>query len=120
MVGGNLLKSIIWYFSGNKYKGRNILNKTNLIPQIGINPRIYKNNKKKRYKNIIFVGRFLYWKGMKIGLEAFQKALQKDLNLRLTMVGSGPEFKYWFKIAQDLKINSLRGNFKQLNEFILN
>ena len=29
--GGNLLKSIIWYFSGSKYKGRNFLNKVNLF-----------------------------------------------------------------------------------------
>ena len=28
--GGNLLKSIIWHFSGSKYKGRNFLNKVNL------------------------------------------------------------------------------------------
>nr|WP_075487786.1 site-2 protease family protein [Prochlorococcus marinus] len=28
--GGNLLKSIIWYFSGSKSKGRNFLNKLNL------------------------------------------------------------------------------------------
>ena len=28
--GGNLLKSIIWYFSGSKNKGRNFLNKLNL------------------------------------------------------------------------------------------
>ena len=29
--GGNLLKSIIWYFSGSKNKGRNFLNKITLI-----------------------------------------------------------------------------------------
>jgi Zn-dependent protease len=29
--GGNLLKSIIWHFSGSKHKGRNILNKVNLF-----------------------------------------------------------------------------------------
>ncbi len=29
--GGNLLKSIIWHFSGNKNKGRNFLNKINLF-----------------------------------------------------------------------------------------
>jgi len=29
--GGNLLKSIIWHFSGSKNKGRNILNKVNLL-----------------------------------------------------------------------------------------
>ena len=29
--GGNLLKSIIWHFSGSKNKGRNFLNKTNLF-----------------------------------------------------------------------------------------
>ena len=28
--GGDLLKSIIWYFSGSKNKGRNFLNKVNL------------------------------------------------------------------------------------------
>ncbi len=28
--GGNLLKSIIWHFSGSKNKGRNFLNKVNL------------------------------------------------------------------------------------------
>ena len=28
--GGNLLKSVIWYFSGSKNKGRNFLNKVNL------------------------------------------------------------------------------------------
>ena len=32
--GGNLLKSIIWYFSGNKNKGRNFLNKINLFLSI--------------------------------------------------------------------------------------
>jgi len=29
--GGNLLKSIIWHFTGSKNKGRNILNKVNLL-----------------------------------------------------------------------------------------
>ena len=29
--GGNLLKSIIWHFSGSKHKGRNFLNKVNLF-----------------------------------------------------------------------------------------
>ena len=32
--GGNLLKSIIWYFSGSKNKGRNFLNKINLFLSI--------------------------------------------------------------------------------------
>ncbi len=32
--GGTLLKSIIWYFSGSKNKGRNILNKINLTLSI--------------------------------------------------------------------------------------
>ncbi len=32
--GGNLLKSTIWYFSGSKNKGRNFLNKLNLILSI--------------------------------------------------------------------------------------
>ena len=32
--GGNLLKSIIWYFSGSKNKGRNFLNKLTLVLSI--------------------------------------------------------------------------------------
>ena len=32
--GGNLLKSVIWYFSGSKNKGRNFLNKSTLILSI--------------------------------------------------------------------------------------
>ena len=32
--GGNLLKSIIWYFSGNKNKGRSLLNKFTLLSSI--------------------------------------------------------------------------------------
>ena len=34
--GGNLLKSIVWYFSGNKNKGRSLLNKFTLLSSIFI------------------------------------------------------------------------------------
>ena len=34
MDGGNLFKSIIWYFSGNKNKGRSLLNKLTLLLSI--------------------------------------------------------------------------------------
>ncbi len=34
--GGTLLKSIIWYFSGSKNKGKKFLNKTNLVISISV------------------------------------------------------------------------------------
>ena len=86
---------------------RKFLPKTKCISQIGINPSNLKQKYSfKRHKKLLFVGRFIYCKGMKIGFEAFKKALKKDKNLSLTMVGEGPELKYWQKHAENLGIHS--------------
>lgn len=57
-----------------------------------------------RHKQILFVGRFIYLKGMRIGLDAFARSLKQDSNLRLTMVGRGPEEKRWRRYAQRLGV----------------
>lgn len=57
-----------------------------------------------RDKRVLFVGRHLYWKGMGLGLRAFALALRRDPDLRLTMVGTGPETRRWQKLARDLGI----------------
>lgn len=52
------------------------------------------------HKRILYIGRFLYWKGMSVGLDAFSEALKKDPTLRLTLVGSGPEEIRWRRLAE--------------------
>lgn len=58
-----------------------------------------------RYNRILYVGRYLYWKGMMIGFDGFAMARVKNKNLTLTMVGKGPEEKRWKKKAAQLGID---------------
>jgi glycosyltransferase involved in cell wall biosynthesis len=55
-------------------------------------------------RRVIYVGRFLDWKGMSLGLRAFARAAGKDPRLRLTMVGRGPEKSRWKKLCANLGI----------------
>ena len=40
---------------------------------------------------LLFVGRFLYWKGMDLGLEAVARLVHWQVPVALTMIGEGPE-----------------------------
>jgi len=55
---------------------------------------------------ILFVGRFLYWKGMHLGLRAIAEAAKQFPDIQLTMVGEGPEESEWKRQAQQLGIAS--------------
>jgi glycosyltransferase involved in cell wall biosynthesis len=55
---------------------------------------------------ILFVGRFLYWKGMYLGLSAIAEVAKHFPNIQLTMVGEGPEESEWKKQAQQLGLAS--------------
>lgn len=55
--------------------------------------------------NILYVGRFLDWKGMALGFEAFASLLKKKPEVRLTLVGKGPEEMRWKKLAIKLGIS---------------
>jgi glycosyltransferase involved in cell wall biosynthesis len=52
----------------------------------------------------LFVGRFLYWKGMQYGLRALARLLYDVPNARLTMVGGGPEGPRWRRLCETLGI----------------
>jgi len=52
----------------------------------------------------LFVGRFLFWKGMQYGLRALARLLQDVPSARLTMVGAGPERRRWRRLCQTLEI----------------
>jgi glycosyltransferase involved in cell wall biosynthesis len=53
---------------------------------------------------ILFVGQFVSWKGMHMGLHAFARLLDTHPGARLTMVGEGPEEVNWKGLARKLKI----------------
>lgn len=52
-----------------------------------------KSSKKNKCLQILYVGRFLYWKGISLGLEAFAALLKQVPEARLTLVGQGPDKK---------------------------
>ena len=51
---------------------------------------------------LIYAGRFLYWKGMNMGLRAVAEARARGVDVRLTMVGSGPDEGAWRRLAGEL------------------
>jgi glycosyltransferase involved in cell wall biosynthesis len=54
---------------------------------------------------LLFAGRFLYWKGMRLGLEAFGRLLDRGVEARLTMLGRGPNEAAWRRRAAELEID---------------
>ena len=64
-----------------------------------------KRDSKKLFR-VLFVGRFLYWKGMHLGLPAFARLLSTIPDARLTMVGKGPEERLWHLLAERLNISN--------------
>jgi len=108
--GGNLLKSIIWYFSGSKNKGRKFLNKVNL--SLSLLVLIF---------GIICLFRFNFYYGLILSF------------LGLFGVNSSKSESQFFKIenilkfskVSELKLKPLRkieydSNFKELNNLIKN
>jgi len=53
---------------------------------------------------VLYVGRFLDWKGMHLGLPAFAGLCQLDPNARLTLIGDGPSEGRWRRLASRLGI----------------
>lgn len=54
---------------------------------------------------ILYVGRFIGWKGMHIGLRAFREVVARNPRARLTMVGRGPEEADWRRLATSLSLD---------------
>jgi glycosyltransferase involved in cell wall biosynthesis len=53
---------------------------------------------------LLFAGRFLYWKGMHLGLRALAELLGRGVAARLTMLGAGPDARAWRELASELGI----------------
>ncbi|GBG14982.1 uncharacterized protein NMK_2583 [Novimethylophilus kurashikiensis] len=54
--------------------------------------------------HILYVGRFLHWKGMDIGLRAIAEVTRRGIPVRLTMIGQGPERQRWQILTAHLKL----------------
>lgn len=54
---------------------------------------------------LLFVGRFIYWKGGHLAIKAFAQVAQRYPDARLTMVGKGPQRKEWRSIALALGLS---------------
>jgi glycosyltransferase involved in cell wall biosynthesis len=82
-------------------------NKTKTELEIGINQinELKPYHKKEGPFKLLFVGRFIYWKGMHLGLEAFSRVLKLYPDMKLTLVGRGPDEKYWKILSKELKIS---------------
>lgn len=53
---------------------------------------------------ILYVGRFIYWKGMHLGLRAFARLLNTFPDASLTLVGKGPDEARWRLLSSKLEI----------------
>ena len=84
------------------------LKKTKLLIEIGINSEsnhIDYFSASHQPLRLIYVGRFIYWKGMHVGLLAFAMLSKLDSGVRLTMVGEGPDENKWRNLVMKLGIS---------------
>ncbi|MEN8218647.1 MAG: glycosyltransferase family 4 protein [Pseudomonadota bacterium] len=54
---------------------------------------------------VLYAGRFLYWKGMHLGLPAFAHLLRVMPEARMSLVGNGPDEMRWHRLADKLALN---------------
>ncbi|MBF0170548.1 MAG: glycosyltransferase family 4 protein, partial [Nitrospinae bacterium] len=55
---------------------------------------------------VLYVGQFLYWKGMSLGFEGFARLLAVRPDARLTMVGKGPDEAHWRALAHKAGVDA--------------
>lgn len=84
--------------------------KSRIAHEIGIEitesaERRFRPKKNHNQFHVLYVGRFIYWKGMHLGLLAFSKLLQEVPNAHLKMVGYGREERRWRRLADKLRIS---------------
>ncbi len=56
---------------------------------------------------VLFVGRFLYWKGIHLGLQAFAQLYHKIPSSRFTVIGSGREQSWLLRLTEELGITEV-------------
>ena len=82
--------------------------KTIIATNIGLPEFIKVNTPGKRERNsklkLLYVGRFIYWKGLPLLLKALTQCHQQGIEFELTLIGEGSEKKNWEQEALKLGI----------------
>ncbi|WP_027358832.1 glycosyltransferase family 4 protein [Desulforegula conservatrix] len=83
--------------------------KTKIQLAIGISSDFKHSNLKidNKYKSnrILFIGRFIFWKGLHIGIRAFEKYSKVNPDATFTIVGEGQEYYKLKKLTDTLNIS---------------
>jgi glycosyltransferase involved in cell wall biosynthesis len=92
------------HFIPELYKGKVKCQLEIGIDSLGEEEASGKTRADKNPLRILYVGHFLYLKGMHLGLPAFKKLLSVSGDARLTLLGEGPDEQRWRKLAEALQI----------------
>ena len=63
-----------------------------------------RNTDKERTLRLLYVGRFIYVKGMHIGLRAMACLSARGIPVHLTLIGNGPDEQRWQRLAKRLGV----------------
>jgi len=88
----------------NKYKHKTRVQLAIAIDETVTNEEVQHNQNNQIFR-VLYIGHFIYLKGMHLGLAAFALFLNKYPNAQLTMVGHGAEGDSWKDLANQLGIN---------------
>ena len=79
--------------------------KCSIVPN-GVDLAVFKPKKiKTSGKDILFVGRLIYYKGLQYLIKAMPEILEKVPDAKLTIVGDGPLKGEWMALARRLKVD---------------
>jgi len=98
-------QSMDWLPTQYRYKAHCML-------EIGIDERSNPLNQpaisssRRNTLNLLYAGRFIYCKGMDMGLRAVANLHERGIPVRLTMIGQGPARQRWQSLAEKLHMGS--------------
>lgn len=84
--------------------------KARCVLEIGVDQRIVDlsetcaSTSRQQHLRVLYVGRFVYWKGMDLGLRAIAKMRANGMTVRITMIGQGEAKADWNSLIAQLKI----------------
>ena len=86
--------------------------KAKCMLEIGNDPRLYDDAGEQSPAgpgelSLLYVGRFLYMKGVGLGLRSIALLRSRSIRVSLTLIGQGPEQDRWQSLADELGISDL-------------
>ena len=83
--------------------------KTRVLMELGVSKRQIGSPRAQRQSppRLLYAGRLLYWKGVHVAIEAMAALVNRIPDLRLTIVGDGPEEG---RLKADVALRKLEGN----------